>query len=910
MLGILNNQKIGVRIAAALALPVIGMIGYAGFVVLDQRQIAAGTAKVEQLADLAPQVSALVHELQKERGTSAGFIGSKGSPQFTERLTAQRELTEAVLVDVDAALARFPASQFSDELVGKIETARGLVAQLNVQRDNVSSLKSSVGDMAKYYTGTIANLINIVDEMAVLSTDAELTGAITAYINLLEAKERAGIERAMGANGFGRGEFAPAVHTRFAQLIAQQNAFLSNFDAFATPEQRAFFAETMSAPIVGEVERLRKIALASAYGGTTEGIQGGAWFDTITQKINLLKTVEDKVAADLQMRAAAIQGAAATRFQVALVVALILTAITGVLVTVIIRGITGPVAQLTAGMGRLAKSDLEIKIVGQDRRDEIGAMARAVQVFKDNAVRLAKVGDAQELLSTLDGIGASQAMIEFNPDGTIIKANDNFLNALGYGLGEVQGQHHRMFCDKRYGNSAEYEQFWEQLRQGQFQAGEFMRLTKDGREIWIQAAYNPVVDRDGKVVKVVKNAVDITERKLESLDLMATLEGIGTSQAMIEFQPDGTITTANENFLGAVGYGLSEIKGQHHRIFCDPGYASSKDYEQFWQTLRTGQFKAGEFKRFTKNGDEIWIQAAYNPVMDREGKVVKVVKNAVDITPQKQAEQKMSDRVGDVVNLVSSAASELQSTAQSMTGTAELSAQQSQAVSAASEEATTNVQTVAAAADQMAKSIQEISGQVSQSSSIADRAVGEAEKTNLTVEGLAGAAQKIGEVVELISDIASQTNLLALNATIEAARAGDAGKGFAVVASEVKSLANQTAKATEEISAQINGMQEATTGTVDAIKGISNTIQEISEIANTIASAVEEQGAATQEIARNVQEAASGTQEVSSNIGQVNAAASETGQSAGEVLDAAKELAKHGETLRAEIDAFVNRSAA
>ena len=589
---------------------------------------------------------------------------------------------------------------------------------------------------------------------------------------------------------------------------------------------------------------------------------------------------------------------------------LVLLAVVAVIGFLFARGITRPLSLMNKAMEKLAKNDLEVEIEGRQRGDEIGAMARAVQVFKDNAVRLAKVGDAQELLSTLDGIGASQAMIEFNPDGTIIKANDNFLTALGYQLGEVQGQHHRMFCDKSYGSSAEYEAFWEKLRQGQFQAGEFMRITKDGREIWIQAAYNPVSDRDGTVVKVVKNAVDITERKLQSLDLLATLEGIGTSQAMIEFLPDGTITTANENFLGALGYTLDEIKGQHHKIFCDQGYASSKGYEQFWQTLRSGQFQAGEYKRLTKGGDEVWIQAAYNPVMDRDGKVVKVVKNAVDITPQKQAERQMADRVGEVVNLVSSAASEMQSTAESMSGTAERSAQQSQAVAAASEEATTNVQTVSAAAEQMAKSVQEISGQVSQSSSIADRAVGEAEKTNHTVEGLAGAAQKIGEVVELISDIASQTNLLALNATIEAARAGDAGKGFAVVASEVKSLANQTAKATEEISAQINSMQEATSGTVDAIKGISTTIQEISEIANSIASAVEEQGAATQEIARNVQEAATGTQEVSSNINQVNEAASETGQSAGEVLDAAKELAKHGETLRAEIDTFVNRDAA
>jgi methyl-accepting chemotaxis protein len=274
------------------------------------------------------------------------------------------------------------------------------------------------------------------------------------------------------------------------------------------------------------------------------------------------------------------------------------------------------------------------------------------------------------------------------------------------------------------------------------------------------------------------------------------------------------------------------------------------------------------------------------------------------------AQIQMAERVSEVVNIVSSSSQELQSTAESMAATAEETSRQSEAVAAASEEATTNVQTVAAAAEEMAKTVEEIGRQVEQSSNIAGRAVEEADRTNTSVESLAEAAQKIGEVVELISDIASQTNLLALNATIEAARAGDAGKGFAVVASEVKSLANQTAKATEDIAAQITGMQEATSGTVESIKGISATIGEISEIASTIAAAVEEQSAATQEISRNVQEVATGTQDVTTNITSVNEAAVETGRSAGGVLTAAQELASQGEILRAEIDKFINDDAA
>ena len=258
-----------------------------------------------------------------------------------------------------------------------------------------------------------------------------------------------------------------------------------------------------------------------------------------------------------------------------------------------------------------------------------------------------------------------------------------------------------------------------------------------------------------------------------------------------------------------------------------------------------------------------------------------------------------------ILEMVSAAGEQMQSSATTLTSIAEETSRQSTAVASAGEEASSNVQTVASAAEEMSSSIDEIGRQVTKSTEITTRAVDEADKTNTTVEGLAEAADKIGKVVELINDIANQTNLLALNATIEAARAGDAGKGFAVVASEVKNLANQTGKATEEISAQINTMQAATSGAVEAIKGIGQTIGEVSEIAGSIASSVEEQGAATQEIARNVQEAAKGTQEVSSNIAGVNKAADETGNSASQVLDASRNLSEQSENLRQEVEKFL-----
>jgi methyl-accepting chemotaxis protein len=259
-----------------------------------------------------------------------------------------------------------------------------------------------------------------------------------------------------------------------------------------------------------------------------------------------------------------------------------------------------------------------------------------------------------------------------------------------------------------------------------------------------------------------------------------------------------------------------------------------------------------------------------------------------------------------VVESLSSAAIEMQSSAETMSATADQTNKQATAVAAASEEATVNVQTVASSAEELSASIEEISRQVIQSNQIAQNAVNEAKQTNEKVEGLAAAAQKIGDVVNLINDIASQTNLLALNATIEAARAGDAGKGFAVVASEVKSLATQTGKATEEIGAHIHAIQTETQAAVEAIQGIGSTVGQMGEIATSVASAVEEQGSATREIANSVQQAAAGTQEVSSNITQVTQAASETQASSGQMLGAAKELAQQGDVLRIEVDKFLN----
>jgi methyl-accepting chemotaxis protein len=461
-------------------------------------------------------------------------------------------------------------------------------------------------------------------------------------------------------------------------------------------------------------------------------------------------------------------------------------------------------------------------------------------------------------LATIKAFDKSHAMIEFDPNGKILHANGLFLEAMGYTLNEVVGQHHSMFVEDAYRTSPAYVEFWQKLRNGNHQTADFKRIGKGRREVWLQASYDPVLGRDGRPYKVVKIATDITKSKMQAADYEGQIKAINKSQAVIEFKMDGTVITANDRFLAALGYRLEEIQGRHHSIFVDPAYRESGEYRTFWDNLRRGQYQAAEYQRIGKNGREVWIQATYNPILDPDGRPFKVVKFATDITQQVQdrlnraaISRKVDGGLDEIVQAVSTAT------------------EQAAGAASASVQTSTNVQTVAAGAEELVASVGEISRQIAEASKVSARAVDDAARTNRIVMQLADAAKRIGEVVKLIADIASQTNLLALNATIESARAGEAGKGFAVVAGEVKNLAAQTARATDEISSHIASVQSATTEAVDAIGTISTTIGEISHISTTIAGAVEEQNAVVRDISSNMQSAADAVASISKNLNEI-----------------------------------------
>jgi methyl-accepting chemotaxis protein len=583
----------------------------------------------------------------------------------------------------------------------------------------------------------------------------------------------------------------------------------------------------------------------------------------------------------------------------------------------------------------------------------LGRMLAFARALGEHALLEAQRDALSQIKATrIHPIDRAMAVVEFDVNGRVLSANDNFLQLMGYAIDDVRGKHHRIFVPPTDANSPAYAEFWRRLNEGAFEEREFRRLTSDGRELWIRGSYNPIFGADGKVTRIVKFAVDVTAAKQTALDHEYQVRAVGRAMAVIEFKLDGTILSANENFLRTMGYREDEIRGRHHRMFVDPAESQSADYAEFWRRLSAGEYFESEYRRFAKGGREIWIRATYSPILGFAGTPVKVVKFALDVTDAKLAQRRQEELAREVATnanaaeaFLTEASSVLEAVAsrdlsarvegsyggsyerlksllnvavehldsaltQVSAGSAEVlvacrditSASQSLAESTSRsaeniDAVSASLQEVTSMATRNAESSQEAQRLAEGARDSADRGTESMARLSQTIEKIKTSSDETAKIIKTIDDIAFQTNLLALNAAVEAARAGESGRGFAVVAEEVRNLAMRSADAARVTAQLIQGAAKNADEGVQFNREVTANLTEITRQVRRVGDVMNEIASASTVQSETIAKAKASTDELA-KLTQQNASTSE------QTASAAEELSGQADALTEMVDQF------